>query len=59
MKCSLPEAAAPAQLGSAVFLFAFFSFSFIRASPLPAAQIPNNTASARQRASHRVVRRCP
>jgi hypothetical protein len=46
MKCSLPEAAAPAQLGSAVFLFAFFFFSFIGASPLPAAQIPNNTASA-------------
>jgi len=34
MKCSLPEAAAPAQLGSAVFLFAFF-FLFIYRSLAP------------------------
>jgi hypothetical protein len=47
MKRLLPEVA-PARLGSAVFLFAFFSFSFIGASPIPAAQTPNNSADAAQ-----------
>ena len=47
MKCLLPKAA-PARLGSAVFLFAFFSVSLKGASPIPAAQTPNNTAEATQ-----------
>lgn len=47
MKCLLPKAA-PARLGSAVFLFAFFSVSLIGASAIPAAQTPNNSAEATQ-----------
>jgi hypothetical protein len=47
MKCLLPKAA-PARLGSAVFLFAFFPLSLIGASPIPAAQTPNNSAEATQ-----------
>jgi hypothetical protein len=47
MKCLLPKAA-PARLGSAVFLFAFFSVSLIGAAPIPAAQTPNNSAEATQ-----------
>ena len=47
MKCSLPEAA-PARLGSAVFLFVLFSFSLMGASPIPAAQTPGNSADATQ-----------
>lgn len=46
MKCLLPKAA-PARLGSAVFLFAFFSVSLIGALP-PAAQTPNNSVEATQ-----------
>lgn len=45
MKCYLPEAT-PARPGSAVFLFVLFSFSLMRASPIPAPQTPGSSSDA-------------